>query len=143
VSASEFDDVVDQYHRAIDAFMKGDAEPAKRLFSRGDDVSLANPFGPVARGWDEVAKTMERAASNYSGGEALAFDRVSGYGSDELTYIVEVERLRSKVGGADSAASLALRVTTIFRRDQNGWTIIHRHADPITTPRGPESVLPR
>jgi hypothetical protein len=33
-------------------------------------------------------------------------------------------------------------VTTIFRREDGAWRIVHRHADPITSPRTPESIVP-
>ena len=138
---SDFDRVIDGYHLALDAFMKGDASPAKEFFSRRDDVTLANPFGPVARGWGEVEAAMERAAENYRDGHAVGFERVSAYAVDDLRYIVEVERLRSKVGGLVEEVDLALRVTTIFRREDEQWRIVHRHADPITTPQTPESVV--
>ena len=70
---SELDDFVDEYHRALDEFFRGDPEPAKRLYSHREDASLANPFGPVAVGWEQVAETMERAARNYrdGGGQRL------------------------------------------------------------------------
>jgi ketosteroid isomerase-like protein len=54
---------------------------------------------------------------------------------------VEVERLRSKVGGREDLAPVELRVTTVFRREDGRWRIVHRHADPITTPQAAESVL--
>ena len=49
--------------------------------------------------------------------------------------------MRVKVGGASEAVPSSLRVTTIFRREEDGWKILHRHADPITTPRPIESLL--
>jgi hypothetical protein len=41
---------IERDRQALDAIVKGDPEPKKRLYSRRDDVTLANPFGPPARG---------------------------------------------------------------------------------------------
>jgi ketosteroid isomerase-like protein len=141
MAASDLAEAVEQSHRALNAFPKGDAEPLKNLFSRRDDVSIANPFGPPARGWKQVAATMERAASSYRDGEAMAFERVSEYATADLAYIVEIERYESRVGGVDDLRPFALRVTTIFRREDNEWRILHRHADPITAPRAAETLF--
>jgi len=141
MSASELEDVIDRSHEALDAFQKGDPAPALQLFSQRDDVTLANPFGPPARGWDAVVETAQQAASNYREGEAVGFERVSGYETPELAYIVEIESYRSKVGGSEDLTPLALRVTTVFRREEEGWRIVHRHADPITSTRPAHSVL--
>jgi ketosteroid isomerase-like protein len=54
---------------------------------------------------------------------------------------VEVERFRAKVGGSDDLATIGLRVTSIFRPEDGTWKLVHRHADPITTPQPAESVL--
>ena len=133
--------VIEQSHLAWDAFLKGNPEPGKVLFSRRDDVTLGNPYGPFARGWAEVEQTMERAAALYRDGEAVGFEPVATYVSDDLACLVEVERYRGKVGGADEYASIALRVTSVLRREDGVWKIVHRHADPITSPRAAESVI--
>lgn len=121
--------------------MKGNSEPAKKIFSQRDDVTLGNPFGLFARGWKQVAETMERAASNYKDGDATGFETVAKCVTSDLAYIVEVERLRSKVGGQADVVPLALRVTSIFRPEDGAWKIVHRHADPITSARPAESVI--
>lgn len=141
MSASELAEIIDRTHQALDAFMKGDSAPALQMFSQRDDVTLANPFGPPASGWDSVVEAAERAASHYREGEALGFERVSGCETPELAYIVEIESYRSKVDGAENITSFALRVTTVFRREEKGWRIVHRHADPITSARPADSVL--
>ena len=135
------DEVIERYHLALDAFMRGDHEPVRRLFSERDDVTLGNPFGPFARGFARVVEAMARAAANYRDGDASAFDTVSKHVAGDLAYLVEVDRLRSKVGGRDDLAPVELRVTTIFRRETDGWRIVHRHADPITTARSAGSVV--
>ena len=131
-----------KYHQGMDEFMRGSCEGVKPLFSNADDVTLGNPFGPVAKGWARVVDAMERAAQNYGDGAATGFDNISTVVTPDLAYLVEVERLRAKVGGRAEATDLALRVTTVLRWEQGGWKIVHRHADPITSSRPPESVLP-
>ena len=139
-AVDDFGQVVEQYHLALGEFFKGNPEAAKKIFSHRDDVTLANPFGPPARGWEQVAETMERAASNYRDGE-VRFETAAKYVTSGLAYTVEMKRCQAKVGGREDAASLALRVTTIFRPEEGTWKVVHRHADPITTAQPAESVI--
>jgi ketosteroid isomerase-like protein len=134
-------DVVDQNHQALDAFVKGDPEPLGRLYSRREDATLANPFGPPVRGWEQISATMRRAALIYHDGEATGFERISEATTPEMAYIVEVESFRSRLGDAAEVVPFALRVTTVFRIEDDRWRIVHRHADPITTLRPAESIL--
>ena len=138
---SDLEEFLEQYHRSLEAVVKGDPAPQDRLWSRSDDATLANPLGPPARGWTEVSNALRRAVSQLSDGEVLGIERISGYSSDDLAYLVEIERFRVRAGGASEPAPSTLRVTTIFRREEEGWRIVHRHADPVTTPRPIESVL--
>ena len=138
---SDLEEFLEQYHRTLEAVVKGDPSPQERLWSRRDDVTLANPLGPPARGWTEVSNALRRAVSQLSDGEVLGSEQISGYSSGDLAYIVEIERYQVKVGGAREPAPSSLRVTTIFRREEDGWKVLHRHADTITTPRPIESVL--
>lgn len=141
--AEDFNQVVEKYHLALGEFMKGNPAPAKELYSQRDDVTLGNPFGPFARGWTQVVETMEKAASHYRDGDATSFENVARCVTFDLAYLVEVEQLRSKVGGRSDVTPLALRATSIFRPEDGLWKIVHRHADPITTPQPTDSVLRR
>lgn len=141
--APDLDRFVGEYHEALDEFFRGDPEPAKMLYSHREDATLANPFGPVAVGWEKVEQTMELAASNYRDGGATGFETLATYVTPELAYLVEVERFEAKVGGQEEMASGALRVTSVLRLEGGAWKVVHRHADPITTPQAAESVMQR
>ena len=137
----DLDEVIEQSHLTLGEIVKGNPEPLKMVYSHREDVTLANPFGPPVRGWEQAAATIERAASNYKDGEVVGFENVAKYVTPELAYIVEVERYKAKVGGGEELAPISLRVTSIFRREDGVWKIVHRHADPITTAQPAESVI--
>jgi len=140
-AVDDLDQVVEQYHLALGEIVKGNPEPLKVMYSHREEVSLANPFGPPVHGWDEAAQTMERAASRYRDGEIAGFETVAKYVTSELACVVEVERYQAKVGGTEEIAPIALRVTSILRPEEGTWKVVHRHADPITTPQPAESVI--
>ena len=135
------DQLIEMDHQASTAFVNGDPEPKKQLYSRGDDATLANPLGPPARGWQQVNAALEAAASMLRDGEPTRFERISEYETPDLAYTVEIERSIVKVAGAEEPSPVALRVTTVFRREGESWKVVHRHADPITTPRPAESIV--
>ena len=132
---------LDEYHRAGLEITKGNPEVYKSLYSRSDDVTLANPFGTPVRGWDNVSATLDRAAENYRDGEVVGFENVVTNMADDLAYIVEIESYRARVGGAPDMTPVSVRVTSIFRCEEGVWKLVHRHADPITGPRAPKSVI--
>lgn len=138
---SAFDKFVEQYHQAMDEFFRGNPRPAQALYSHREDATLANPFGPIAKGWAEIGETMEKAAANYRQGGAIGFETTARSETSELAYLVEVERFRAKVGGGEELATGALRVTSVLRPEDGAWKIVHRHADPIASPRPAESVI--
>jgi ketosteroid isomerase-like protein len=137
----DLDEFLARYHDALDEFMRGNFEPARQMWSERDDITLGNPFGPFARGMTQVVEAMERGAANYRDGRAIEFDGVARHLAGDLAVVVEVERLESVVRGGDDLRQVDLRVTSVLRNEDGRWRLLHRHADPITTIRGSESIL--
>ncbi len=137
--SQDLDETIERYHRAADAFARGDADPVKQLFSHSDDVTLANPFGPAVQGWQQVADALDSASSRFRDGEVEGFDSRAKHATDDLAAVFEIEHWHAKVGASDDLASFVLRVSTTLRREDGGWKLVHRHADPIATsaPSGP------
>src|SRR5262252_9936559 len=102
-TTSDLTSAIEQSHAALGAILTGDPSVYQALYSPADDVTLGNPFGPYVRGRQNVAK----------------------YVSETLACIVEVERGRAKVGGAEDAAPVAVRVTSVFRLESGSWKLVH------------------
>jgi ketosteroid isomerase-like protein len=140
-AVDDVDELIEWYQQALGEFMKGNPKPVQDLFSHRDDASLANPYGPPVRGWEEIAKTTEHAASLRRDGRAAGFEIVAKNVTPELAYVVQIEHMESKVGEREDVTPYALRATMIFRPEDGTWKVVHRHADPITTPQPADSVI--
>lgn len=139
--ADDFEAALEQYHRCLEEMVKGNPEAYKAMYSRRDEITLANPFGPPVRGWAAISAAADRAASIYRDGEIPLVENFAKVVTTELAYLLEVERFRAKIGGKSDLSNVALRTTTILRHEGGEWRIVHRHADPITTGLPPESVI--
>ena len=135
MTAKTLDDAITQNHAALDAMVKGDSTGYVALLSDRDDVTWGNPFGPFARGREGVEATLASAAARMQGGRATAFDPIATYLAEDLAVVVEVEHAETNALGTGAMSPAALRVTSVFRLEGDAWKLVHRHADPITTPR--------
>jgi len=108
VDTFDLDRVIERYHIALGALANGNPAVYKELFSRRDDVTLANPFapfGPVSRGWAQVSETIERAATHYTDGELLGFETFAKHVTDQLA------RLRWAMLGSPQSGTSQLTLT--------------------------------
>jgi ketosteroid isomerase-like protein len=128
-----FNDAVEAGRMALGSMAKGDAGPSTALWSRRDDVVLANPLGPPIVGFPSVAAETARVASMFVGGEQPVFDEVVRWSSDDLGNVLAIEHAVVQRAGGDELVTMDLRVTTIFRREDVGWRVCVRHADRITS----------
>lgn len=139
-STTDFDAVVEQTNKALSAFVQGDSSSIKSLFTHGDDVVLANPLGPRLRGRREFEEGTDRAVAFLSDG-TIEFEEMARHATPDLGYVFHIERVVAKVGDSDDLSRIALRVTMIYRREDDGWKIVLRQADPIMTPRPIDSII--
>src|SRR5919202_2009799 len=128
---NDLDEVIEQYRHSVGEFTKGSPEPQKELFSHREDVTLANPLGPPARGWEQVDQALDRAASTIRDGHIVDAETVAKYATPELAYVVEIEQAEAKIGGREEVSPIALRVTTIFRPEDGVWKVAHRDTQTL------------
>ena len=132
---------MDEHHRPGVEITNGNPGVYKALYSRRDDITLANPFSRPVRGRQAVSERPDLAASHYRDGESAGVETVSTVVESNLAYTVEVERCRARVDDREDKTPVTVRVTTVFRGEDGVWRPVHRHGDPITTMRGGDSLL--
>src|SRR4028119_2305190 len=140
-TVDDLDQVIEQYQRALNEFLKGNPEPHKPICAHREDAALLNPFGSLDHGFEQVGERMERFASQVSEGEVTSFDVLERYVTPELACVVWVERSKAKAGGRQEVLPFDLRVTLVLRPEGGTWKGVHRHADSVTMARPIESMI--
>ncbi len=132
--AADFATTLDRTQRAVAALLGGDPEPEKDLWSRREDITLANPAGGFRRGWQEVERGLDLAASGFASGRNCSFHEVAVEVGTDLAYVFELERFVSDLTGKRGIITGSLRVVMIFRLEDGAWRLMHRQADTLTEP---------
>lgn len=128
------EEVVPLLRGEVDALHHGDPGPRLALWSRTPPLTL---FGAwlSARGWEEIEKVFERLKGTFRGSATFDYEVVAAECSGDLGYVVALERSTGVVV-EEGPRDYTLRVTTILRREDGRWKIVHRHGDelPVTAP---------
>jgi ketosteroid isomerase-like protein len=136
----DFNATVVRTQHSVAALLGGDPEPEKDLWSRRDDITLANPAGGFRRGWQDVETGLDMAASGFAGRRSCTFAEVTVEAGADIAYVFELERFESDLTNGRGVITGALRAVMIFRLEDNDWKLVHRQADTLTEPAPPESA---
>lgn len=130
-ASADLDATLANYIGASNQFYDGKPDAVKQLWSHEDDVTLSGAAGgETAKGWSEVSKRLEWASAQFSRG-SKAVDLVHKFVSGNIAYVVQYEHILYYPPGKTTQLKRDYRVTTIFRREANGWRVVHRHADTL------------
>jgi len=139
----ELRNAIDGYNAASKAFMNGDPKLVQTAYSHCEDVTIFGGFGGYEHGWNEqVEKRLEWAAARFLGGVTTS-ENISLIVSPELACNVDLEHLRVQLDGVSGTVDIDLRVTTVFRREDKQWKVVHRHADPLVKVQDAASIIRR
>ena len=115
---------------AEQALINGDPEPRLAMTSKQEPVTVFGAKVPLRIGWDEVSEVLRWLASRWSGSTEYRFDLLAADVSGDLAYMIGFEHIANSVVGVP-VEPYTLRVTHIYRRENDEWRIAHRHADYV------------
>jgi ketosteroid isomerase-like protein len=123
---------IEQHHIALNQLINGDTQLWKEHCSQRDDVTSAGGRGGYHRGWPEVGKRYDVIAAGFQGeANRCTIENISLIATADLASSLDVEHNDVTLQGQDQVVRLNLRVTTVFRRENGEWKMVHRHGDPL------------
>lgn len=112
------------------ALMKGEIDKYQSILKFSDDFLLMSPFGGTpTHARDITPETIARMGRFFRNGD-LRLELVNGWATRDMVVLALIERSHVAVGGLPEQ-EWALRVTLVYKRDGQGWSLAHRHADPL------------
>ena len=134
----EFEAMLAKMDAAQLELQNGRPEAFKALWSHADDITLSGGFGGVVeKGWDQISRRLDWVGAQFSNG-TNTHERVVARASGDFGYVVQMEHLKFRVPGQEKDSTRDYRVTMIFRKEKDGWRIVHRQADSQTTKQAPK-----
>lgn len=137
-----FSEFLPRFEHGIDRFLNGDATLWKSNVSQEGDGTIMGAWGDYEKGWHELEPRYEWAAARFEeSGAHVQFQYLATGVTGDLAYTVAIERSVVRIVGQKRPATMCLRVTHLFRREQGEWKLLHRHADPLLSKTEPGAVL--
>lgn len=117
------DEVLPLLQRDVETLHSGDAGPRKQMWSHADPVVL---FGAAMSGvgWTEVEHVFDTIAKWFHGSRSLDIEVVAAESSGDIGCVCAIER-SDILDPTGATKSYALRVTTVFRREDGTWKMVH------------------
>lgn len=114
----------------------GDAGPLNAITAK-DSATFFDPNGDRVVGVGEVTARHAANAELFTRG-TYEFETIECHSSRDFAYLSGVQRTRARLRGSDSDIDLNLRVTEVYKRSEDGWVVVHRHADRLSN--GPDKA---
>jgi ketosteroid isomerase-like protein len=106
------------------AFNSRDIAAMARNWRDGDDTSMSNPLGGIARGWPAIRAVYQRIFEGPSR-VRVAFHDYTLHQAGDMFYAVGRERGTLERGSL--RLEPAIRTSRLFRRIDGTWRQVHHH----------------
>lgn len=124
---------------AARAYVSGDVDLYLNLVRHAPGFTLLPPSGgPVSVHEDRRAEVRSWDSTGITGGDAQ-LEHVETHAWGDTVVLAMIERQHGEPAGTP-ARDLSMRVTHVYRRLDEEWQLVHRHADPLVRPRSPHEM---
>jgi ketosteroid isomerase-like protein len=138
----EFRAFLRSFEEGTNRFINGDATLWNEHVSYADDATIMGGFGGYEIGGKAVRDRYDWAVKRFrSSGGKMDYTYLAIVVSGDLAYTITIDRGAVHLVDQKEPLPMALRVTTIFRKESGAWKLVHRHEDPLVTKMPPAAVI--
>ncbi|MFG2810516.1 nuclear transport factor 2 family protein [Streptomyces massasporeus] len=111
------------------ALHNGDAAPRRALWSRNEPVSVLGAWRS-AYGQQELDELFTTLGRSFSDCTSYVFELQAYDVAGDMAYTAGLEHTSASVDGVPR--TYTLRATQVYRREEGGWKVAHRHGDTVS-----------
>ncbi|RWB84637.1 MULTISPECIES: NAD(P)H-dependent oxidoreductase [unclassified Mesorhizobium] len=127
---SSFDAFMRQREKIAEDYVNGDPTSLKSIVTQSEPATFFSPRGDHLEGADAVAGRYERDAASFHRGGSSDLEVLQASSSGDLAFWTGLQHAKARMGKNGQPAEMTLRVTEVFRLEDGGFKLVHRHADP-------------
>ena len=125
------EDAIAALRAAMADVANGDVAAIKALYSHTDDATSFYGWGGYEKGWAAVSARWDWAGEQFRGG-SVAYEPLTEVVGGDVAYVTDIETFTMRaMAGLSGPTSWSNRVTHIFRRESDGWRLVHRHGNRL------------
>ncbi|MCA9517426.1 MAG: nuclear transport factor 2 family protein [Myxococcales bacterium] len=134
--SEKFETFMARREAAARAFVTGDAEPVVALSTETGTATFFDPGGGFTEGAAAIDAGNREGAASFAPGGATRFEIKDHGASGDLAFWTGYQVAEVVLADGKKRVPMRLRVTEVFRREEGGWRMVHRHASMAKDERG-------
>jgi ketosteroid isomerase-like protein len=124
-----FEDFLTRREAVSTDYINGRSASLIAISAAVDPATFFPPSGARVRGAAAVNAANEQGAAIFGEGSKGHFEIWQSGSDGDLGFWTGIQHAEVMMKGKDASVSMQLRVTKVFRRKGDEWTLVHRHAD--------------
>ena len=125
----DFTTFMQKREQAALAYCQGEASPINALATGSDPASFFGPDGHVLQGPDAIKAAYAKGAALFGPEGTSRMEILQCEAEADIGYWCGLQHAEVQMDG--KPVSMTLRITELFRREDDEWKLVHRHADML------------
>lgn len=116
-------------------FINGNCEPLLAISAERDPATFFPPSGGCIGGAQDIRAVYAKSAASFSTGSTGRLEVLNSGAGQQIGFWTGLHDALVMFEGQTAPVTMKLRTTEVFRCVEGRWILIHRHADPLSTPK--------